>query len=86
MKKSFIVLAVVALLGFMTSCAPSIDKLIDQYEKAVKTADLEEAREVAAELEEVEDTFTEEQLDRVTEAAIEHALLEMANGLKDKDL
>jgi hypothetical protein len=86
MKKSFIVLAVIALLGFMTSCAPSTDKLIDQYEAALKAADLEEAREVATELEKVKDTFTEEQMERVTELAFGHAMLEMAGDLKDKGL
>lgn len=86
MKKSFIVLAIIAFVGFMTSCSPSPDKLITQYEEAVKAGDLDEAKEVAEELEKVKETLTEDQIERVTEAAMGHALLELAGGLQDAKL
>lgn len=85
MKKLFVVLTVIALVGFMSSCTPSAEKLLVQYEKAVEKADLEKATKVALEIEELgEEAFSEEQQERLLEAATAHALLEMGKALQEK--
>ena len=56
------------VMAFFVSCAPSVDSLISDFEKACKAGDQEKAEKIIEKLSEKEDQLTDEQLERIDDA------------------
>ena len=62
------VFAFAMVMAFFVSCAPSVDSLISDFEKACKAGDQEKAEKIIEKLSEKEDQLTDEQLERIDDA------------------
>ena len=58
------------VMAFFVSCAPSVDSLISDFEKACKAGDQEKAEKIIEKLSEKEDQLTDEQLERIEDASM----------------
>jgi len=56
------------VMAFFVSCAPSVDSLISDFEKACKAGDQEKAEKIIEKLSEKEDQLTDDQLERIDDA------------------
>ena len=61
---------VLLTLAFFVSCAPSVDSLISDFEKACKAGDQEKAEKIIEKLSEKEDQLTDDQLERIEDASM----------------
>ena len=60
--------ALAMVMAFFVSCAPSVDSLISDFEKACKAGDQEKAEKIIEKLSEKEDQLTDDQLERIDDA------------------
>lgn len=58
------------VVAFFVSCAPSVESLVSDFEKACKAGDMEKAEKIANKLEEKEDQLTDEQQERIEDASM----------------
>ncbi len=58
------------VMAFFVSCAPSVDSLISDFEKACKAGDQEKAEKIIEKLSEKEDQLTDDQLERIDDASM----------------
>ena len=58
------------VMAFFVSCAPSVDSLISDFEKACKAGDQEKAEKIIEKLSEKEDQLTDDQLERIEDASM----------------
>ena len=64
------VFAFAMVMAFFVSCAPSVDSLISDFEKACKAGDQEKAEKIIEKLSEKEDQLTDDQLERIEDASM----------------
>ncbi len=62
--------ALAMVMAFFASCAPSVDSLISDLEKACKAGDQEKAEKIIEKLSEKEDQLTDDQLERIEDASM----------------
>ena len=71
------------IVAFFVSCAPGVESLVSDFEKACNAGDMEKAEKIATKLEEKEDQLTDEQQERIEAASLQ--LFLQALGADDED-